>query len=391
MKNFLFPALLLVCTVPTAAFAESCLNDDIKRDSYADGDSRSATYVKCKAAPGSPDNSYNSLNAIGKQMQGIMERNKDAGYSDAEREANLREIKINEAKIQAFKDQQSAGRSKIKYGASVEKGGIDYSKFQYQNASISAEKQQAIRQEIGNAISSGKLLETYGSTNYADAEVWKNSTDPALRWKNCEVATQLVRAYVYGDFIKPEQKNPALGYAIAKTGRYQKCGGTAYWLGRILEAGNPLVPGVDKDKDEINDGKGVKSAIESAYDSAILNGFTPAYERMAEMYRLAGPKRFRGKTYFVLADFDSYPYWSDYGWSNEMFPMQFQYNKCLELEPANLTCARGLASTYNDKRRDKSDDYSNYNPDLAAYYTKYAKELEAKLTQAGIPLPPVTP
>lgn len=151
------------------------------------------------------------------------------------------------------------------------------------------------------------------------------------------------------------------------------------------------MPGVDKDENEINNEKGVKSAIEGAYNTAILNSYTPAYERMAEMYRLAGPKRFRGKTYFVVADFASYPYWSDYGWSNEMYPMVFQYKKCLELEPANLICARGLVSTYSDKRRDKSDGYSNYNPELATYYTKYAKELEAKLIAAGIPLPPVTP
>lgn len=374
----------LVSFLPTLASAETCLNTD--KEKYAAGDARHYDYGRCK--PSGPDNSYNSLNAIGKQMQGIMERGNDAGYTDAQREANLREIRANEAKIQAFIDQQSAKRRKVRYGASAEMREIDYSQWQYQNASISAEQQLAIRQEIGDAIASGKLLETYGGTNYADANVWKNSTDPALRWKNCEVATQLVRAYVFGDFIKPEQKNPELGYAIAKTGRYQDCGGTAYWLGRILEGGNALVPGVDKDPNEINGGKGVKNAIENAYDSAILNGFTPAYERMAEMYRLAGPKRFRGKSYFVLADFDSYPYWSDYGWSNELFPMQFQYSKCLELEPANLTCARGLASTYGDKRRDKSDDYTNYNPDLAAYYSNYAKNLEALLTKAGLPVPP---
>lgn len=379
----------LVSFLPSLASADTCLNTD--KEKYASNDVRSFDYGKCKPAAGAPDNSYNSLNAIGKQMQGIMERNNDAGYSNAEREANLREIRAAEAQIQAFKDSQSAKRRKVKYGASAEMRDIDYRDYQYQNANITPEQQQAIRQEIGDAIANGKLLETYGATNYADAATWKNTTDPAQRWKNCEVATQLVRAYVFGDFIKPEQKNPALGYAVARTGRYQSCGGTAYWLGRILEAGNPLVPGVDKDKDEINSGKGVKNAIESAYDTAILNSFTPAYERMAEMYRLAGPKRFRGKSHFVLSDFDSYPYWSDYGWSNEMFPMHFQYSKCLELEPANLICARGLASTYNDKRKDRSDDYSNYSPELAAYYTKYAKELEAKLTQAGLPLPPVTP
>lgn len=389
MQKLLLPVLLLGSITSASAWADTCLNTD--KEKYASNDVRSFDYGKCKPAAGTPDNSYNSLNAIGKQMQGIMERSNESGYSDAQREANLREIRASEAKIQAFIDQQAVKRKKMKYGASAEVRDINYSDYQYQNAAISAEKQQLIRQEIGDAIASGKLLESYGGLNYADAATWKNTTDPAQRWKNCEVATQLVRAYVFGDFIRPEQKDPAKGYAIAKTGRYQHCGGTSYWLGRILEAGNTLVPGVDKDENEINNGKGVKNAIETAYDSAILNGYTPAYERMAEMYRLAGPKRFRGKTYFVMADFDSYPYWSDYGWSNEMFPMFFQYNKCLELEPANLTCARGLASTYSDKRKDRSDGYTNYNPELAAYYTKYAKDLEAKLTAAGLPLPAVTP
>ncbi|MDQ8037297.1 MAG: hypothetical protein REI12_07740 [Pedobacter sp.] len=389
MQKLMLPVLLLGCIASASALADTCLNTD--KEKYADNDVRSFDYGKCKPAAGAPDNSYNSLNAIGKQMQGIMERSNESGYSDAQREANLREIRAMDAKIKAYQNEQAAKRSQIKYGASIEKSGIDYSKYQYQNANISIENQQAIRQEIGAAITSGKLLETYGNTNYADVATWKNATDPAQRWKNCEVATQLVRAYVFGDFIKPEQKDPAKGYAIAKTGRYQSCGGTGYWLGRILEAGNPLVPGVDKDENEINGGKGVKYAIESAYNIAILNSYTPAYERMAEMYRLAGPKRFRGKTYFVMADFDSYPYWSDYGWSNEMYPMQFQYNKCLALDPANLICARGLASTYSDKRKDRTDDYTNYNPELAAYYTKYAKDLESKLTAAGLPLPAVTP
>lgn len=386
MSRFFF---MLLCSMifSASARAETCLNTD--KEKYSSNDVRSFDYGKCKPAAGTPDNSYNSLNAIGKQMQDIMERNNEAGYTDAQREESRRQIRFYEAKIQAFKDQQSANRSKVKYGASVEMRDIDYTRWQYQNANISAENQAVIRQEIGDAIASGKLLELYGGTNYADESVWKNSKDAAQRWKNCELATQLARAYVFGDFIRPEQKNPERGYAIAKTGRYQHCGGTAYWLGRMLEGGNALVPGIDKDKNEINGGRGVKNAIETAYDTAILNGFTPAYERMAEMYRLAGPQRFRGKNYFVLADFDSYPYWSDYGWSNELFPMQFQYSRCLELEPANLVCARGLASTYGDKRRDKSDDYSNYNPDLATYYTTYAKELETKLTKAGLPLPPV--
>lgn len=380
MQKLLLSALLLGSVASTSAWAESCLNYDTKRDTYADGDARSATYVKCKPAEGS--GSYGSLNAIGQQMQGMMERrNTDSGYSDAEREAFRRED-------QAYKDGQSARRSNVKYGAWAELGGIDYSKYQYQNATIPADAQQAIRQEIGTAISNGKLLETYGSSNYADSNVWKSS-DASTRWKNCEVATQLVRAYVFGDFIKPEQKNPTLGYAIAKTGRYQDCGGTAYWLGRILEAGNTLVPGVDKDENEINGGKNVKSAIEGAYGTAILNNFMPAHERMAELYRLGGPERFRGKTYFVLTDFASYPFWrkrkND---SDEMYLMRVQYSKCLEADPASLVCARGLVTLYNDQGKDFLDGYSNYNPKLASFYSNYAKELEALLVKAGLPVPP---
>ncbi len=377
----LLPVLLCGLTLSGAALADTCLNTD--KDKYGDGDARHYDYGKCKPAPGSPDNSYNSLNAIGKQMQGMLERNsEDRGAAESQREANLRDIR-------AFQDQQVTRRSKIKYGASIEFSDIDYSQYQYQNATISADKQEAIRQEIGTAIASGKLLETYSGNTYADWNFWKNSTDPALRWKNCEVATQLVRAYVYGDFIKPEQKNPALGYAIAKAGRYQDCGGTAYWMGRILEDGNSAVPGVDKDKDEIDGGRRVKSAIEGAYNDAILNGYTPAFERMAELYRFGGPERFRGKTYFVLTDFTSYPFWrKSKNDSDEMFLMRVQYSKCLEADPTNLVCARGLVTLYSDQGKDFLDGYTNYSPKQASFYANYAKELEARLVAAGLPVPP---
>lgn len=381
----LLPALFCSILFTSTAFAESCLNDDIKRDTYADGDSRSSTYVKCKATTGTHDNSYNSLNAIGKQMQGMMERrNTDNGYSDAERAANRREL-------DNYKDQQSARRSTVKYGAHAELGGIDYANYQYANANITADRQQAIRQEISTVITAGKFLDTYGATNYANADVWKSSTDTAQRWKNCEVATQLVRAYVYGNFIKPEQKNPALGYEIAKAGKQQNCGGTAYWLGRIFEAGDALVPNIDKDKNEINGGKGIKSSVESSYDTAILNGYTPAYERMAELYRLGGPERFRGTKHFVLSDFASYPNWRNPKNDNDqMFLMRVQYSKCLEADPANLVCARGLAIIYADQGKDFGDGYTNYNSKLASFYADYAKELEAKLVKAGIALPPAS-
>lgn len=361
--------------------ADTCLNTD--KEKYADNDVRHSDYGKCKPAAGAPDNSYNSLNAIGSQIQSIMQREDTSNdrISDEEDQANRRAIT-------AFIEQQSARRSLVKYGAPLELNDINAADYQYQNASISVDRQQAIRQEIGDVINNGKLLETYGDIHYENSDVWKNTTDAEARWKNCELATQLVRAYVYGDFIKPEQKNPELGYQMAKTGALHHCGGTAYWLGRIFEAGNVLVPEVDKDKDGINGGREIKWAIESAYNTAILNGFTSAYERMAELYRLGGPKRFRGTKHFVFADFASYPNWRvRKNNSDEMYLMRVQYSKCLEAEPANIVCARGLAIIYADQGKDFLDDYTNYNAALAAYYADYVKKLEALLTKAGLPIP----
>jgi hypothetical protein len=369
-------ACVLLLVAGGHAAAETCLNID--KDKYASNDVRSFDYGKCKLVRGAPDNSYNSLSAIGKQMQGIMDRREeDGGMSDAKRAAYQRSA-------EEFIGRQKARRSHVKYGASVELGGVDYAKWTYESRPVTDEQEQAIRQEIGDVIASGKLIETYGATDYASAETWKGG-EAATRWKNCEVATQLVRAYVYGDFIEPAQKNPAKGLAIAQTGLSQRCGGTAYWLGRIYEDGDKAVKGVDNSA-ALDDGKDIKSAVEHAYDTAIMNGYTPAYERMAEMYRLGGPARFRGKTYFVLADMESYPYWSKIGKSDERFLTLMQFSKCVEADKASLVCARGLKAMYADEQRNVLDGYSTYNKELAAYYADYVSNLEALLSKAGLPV-----
>lgn len=367
-------ALLLVASGHAAA--DTCLNTD--KDKYASNDVRSFDYGKCKPVRGTPDNSYNSLNAVGRQLQGMMERREeDGGWSDAKRAAYQRSA-------EEFVGRQNARRGQVKYGASVELGGIDYAKWTYESRPVTDEQKQAIRQEIGDAIASGKLIETYGATDYGNAETWKGG-EAAARWKNCEAATQLVRAYVYGDFVEPAQKNPAKGLAIAQTGQRARCGGTAYWLGRIYEDGDKAVKGVDN-SEALEDGKQIKSAIEYAYDTAILNGYTPAYERMAEMYRLGGPARFRGKTYFVLADMDSYAYWLKSNKSDERFLTLMQFSKCMEADKTSLVCARGLKTMYADERRNVLDGYTTYNKELAAYYADYVSNLEALLAKAGLPV-----
>jgi hypothetical protein len=372
-------ALLLMVSLP--ALAEECLNNDSKRDSYADGDARHSTYVKC--TPGAGAGSYGALNAIGQQMQGMLggSDSNDRGYSDAEREQNRREL-------QQFAAEQDQRRAQVKYGATVELemgSDLKLSSYQFDNATISAAQQQAIRSEISTAINTGKLIETYGQLPYdstVGTSTWA-ATDPATRWKTCEVATQLVRAYAFGEFIKPEQKNPARGLAIAKAGYSSNCGGTAYWLGRIYEAGDALVPGIDKN--EL--GHDPKRRLIEAYDIAILNGYGQAYERMAELYRLNGPARYQGKTYYSFPiDFD--PYWPEYPRDDAMYMQKVQYSKCLQAEPANLVCARGLRSVYSNTR--SSFDYSTYNQKLAAFYDDYVKKLEGLLAQAGQPVPAET-
>lgn len=369
-SHMLLLGLLLLGSAP--AQAESCLNDDRKGH---EGDARYYDYVACKPKGGASQ-SYNSLGIIGGQMQEILSRrDADDGYTDAEREANRRAD-------QAYKQGQSDRRARLRYGAYPELGSTPQeieARYRYLDADISAEQRSAIRREIGAAIAAGRLLETYGGSRLENAASWKAS-EPAQRWKNCELGTLLSRAYLTGDFIAPEQKNPALGYAIADAGAAQNCGGTGYWLARAMEAGEAWVPGIDK---EI--GTAPKSRIEYGYSIAIINGYTPAYERMAELYRLGGPERYRGKTYFVLADFAKYPYWRKKVDSDEMALMRVQYGKCLEADPANLVCAQGLSTIHSDQSRDFLDGYTNYDARLSAYYKDYVTRLQQLLAQAAKP------
>lgn len=369
--------MLLLCCGSALAQADTCLQVDKKGH---EGDSRYYDYGRCRPAPGAPSQTYDSLGTIGQQLQGMMSRGNgnDRGYSDAEREKFRREM-------QEFAAGQSERRAAVRYGASVELGGFDAASLQFSNAAVTAEQIAAIRAEIGTAISAGKLLDTYNGAAYADSQnsaTWA-SRDPATRWKTCEVATQLSRAYAFGDFIQPAQKDPARGLAIARAGTEAHCGGTAYWLGRLYEEGDALAPGVDKLL-----GKSPKSTISWTYDIAILNGFTPAFERMAELYRLGGPARYRGKTYYVFpADF--YSYWllrpND---NDDLFMMRTQYGRCLSAEPANLVCARGLRWLFHNPARDSSDGYTNFDEAQAAYYDSYVKNLESLLAKAGQPVPP---
>lgn len=374
MKRML---LVLLCSGSTLALADTCLQ--VEKIGH-EGDSRYYDYGRCRPAPNAPNQTYDSLGTIGQQLQGMMSRDNgnDRGYSDAERDKHRREA-------QQFNAEQSARRAAVRYGASVELGGLDYAPYLFSNAAVTAEQLVAIRAEIGAAISSGKLLETYDGAAYADrtnGATWA-SRDPATRWKACEVATQLSRAYAFGDFIPPAKKDPARGLAIARAGTEERCGGTAYWLGRIYEEGDALVPGVDKLL-----GKYPQSTISWTYDVAILNGFTPAYERMAELYRLGGPARYRGKTYYVFPA-DSYPYWRRNPNDNDqLFMMRSQYSLCLTAEPTNLVCARGLRWLYHNPARDSSDGYTNFDESLAAYYDTYVKNLESLLAKAGQPVPP---
>jgi len=355
-----------MCCSSVGVLADTCLQTDKKG---REGDSRYYDYGRCKPAAGAND-SYNSLTAVGKQLESIMSRNNDPsdrGYSDAERSENMRTI----AQLNKEFDTR---RAFVKLGATVELDRQEYfqlNAWQYQNAAITDSQIQDIRKEIGASIEAGTLLDKYGNQGYEDpknAATW-SATDPVTRWKTCEVATQLSRAYAFGDLINPEQKNPALGLAIAKAGYAQHCGGTSYWLGRIYEEGNALVPGVDK-KDI---GKDPKALFTDIYDVAILNGYTPAFERMAELYRLHGPARYRDKA------------WSASPWDDGMYMMKVQYSKCLQAEPTNLVCARGLRTIYSDTT--KKFDYTNYNAELATFYTNYVAKLEGLLTQAGIPIP----
>ncbi|WP_295688391.1 hypothetical protein [uncultured Nevskia sp.] len=354
MKNNKVRPLLLLfsaCLLSAPAFADPCLQTDKKG---ADGDPRSYDYGKCKSDK--PSETYGSIGVIGQQMQGLMEQRQ--ANDDAERAVLQRSNA-------AFLAERAQLYSKMKYGTAMElvNGQETVVIFQYKDAEIPAEQRAAIRSEIGAAIDAGKLLETYGTVDYSSDAAWP-SQPASEKWKACEVATVLTRAYTFGDFVTAEQKNPAKGFAIARTGKERNCGGTAYWLGRIFELGDTVTPGVDKVLD-----KYPRTRIRDAYEVAIVNGILPAYERAAEMNTHPLP-RYKDKKYFEPTEFTRYQYWSEM--QGEQYQLAIrQYLKCLDFEPGNLICARGLRDLYSlDKPPFKP------NAELAAYYKEYVSKLE---------------
>ncbi|RYZ99530.1 MAG: hypothetical protein EOO68_12350, partial [Moraxellaceae bacterium] len=227
MKNnkMRFSLLCIAGLLSLTTFADPCLQTDKKG---ADGDPRSYDYGKCKSDK--PTETYGSIGVIGQQMQGLMEQRQAS--DDAQRAAVQRSNA-------AFLAERAQLYAQMKYGTSLElvQGQETVAIYQYKGADIPAEQRAEIRSEIGTAIDAGKLLETYGTVDYSTDAAWAIQT-PAEKWKVCEVATVLTRAYTFGDFVTPEQKNPAKGFAIAQKGKELNCGGTAYWLGRIFELGD---------------------------------------------------------------------------------------------------------------------------------------------------------
>ncbi len=341
------PVLLCGLALSGAALADTCLNTD--KDRYGDGDARHYDYGKCKPAAGAPDNSYNSLNAIGKQMQGMLQQ----------RETYTRPASSEEEIDKAFEHGRNRFKN-LKYATANEVNLLSPTNRDvgiYANATISPDARKAIQQEISTSIEKGQLLETYDNEAYQ--KPWVSSSDAAQNWKTCEVSTQLVRAYVYGDFIKPEQKNPAKGFAIARAGCNAHCGGTCYWLGRIYEDGNKAAPGVDKVL-----GHNPQTEILRVYDNAIMNGVNAAYERSANL-GWNPPERYKDKTYFDIKEFSSYSYW--YVIEDFQRLGYAQYKRCLETDPANINCARSINTIIDkawlsnaDKDRDGFNTPSSY-------------------------------
>jgi hypothetical protein len=364
----LLSALLCGIALSGSALADTCLNTD--KYKYADNDPRSSDYGKCKPAPGTPDKSYNSLNAIGSQMQGMMQRReeeKNAENRAREADRESRRADVEEWDRNRFKNlQHVTAKSTIpsNYTSNV---------AVYANAGITPEQQRSIREEIGNAISSKQLLEKYGNEGHENA--WASNADAAKNWKTCEVATQLVRAYVYGNFIDAAQKDPAKGFAIARAGCDAHCGGTCYWLGRIYEDGNDAAPGVDKVL-----GKQPQTEMLRVYDNAIVNGVTAAYERAARI-NWVPPERYREKKYFDFSDFEFTYYWYDIGDYRRL--AYAQYKRCLDWEPANLACAQGINALVKDTQSNNyvwRDELKEINADgKIAYYQEYQARLEGLL------------
>ena len=359
-------ALLCFAALSSPAFADTCLNTD--KEKYADNDNRSSDYGKCKPAPGAPDNSYNSLSIIGKQMQGMMERE--------DRSDSRREMSASDRDSLYARDRSDFANSP--YSILCEVQACIKKPSPYPNAATTPEQQQAIRDEIAAAKAQGKLLETYGGDAGSLAKKWIGGSDPVANWKQCEVAATLVRAYVNGDGVTPAQKDPAKGFAIARAGCDASCGGTCLELGRIFVAGNDAAPGVDKVL-----GRKPQEQTVYAYEVAIRNGITAAYRELADINRTK-PPRYEGKTYFDLIELDTYSYWINSDTDRRIAYRQYQ--KCLKADPANLACASGINALLKNVTPN-----SGYNFTLAgdvtekdiAFYREYQQKLEALIAAAG--------
>lgn len=322
-----FALALLSCG---QALADSCLNTDSKKGSYSDGDARNSDYVACK--PSGPTDTYGSVNAVGSQVQGIIERRQaeeaqERAAFQAKLEANR--DRVNEWDRTRFMNlQESTAHAVIpsSYRTDVQV---------YANASVTPEQGAALRSEIESAIRGGTLLSNYADIAAQADKPWAKSGDPLQNHRMCEVSAELARTLVYS-----EPKDPAKGFAIAKAGCDAHCGGTCYWLGRIYEDGNKAAPGVDKLL-----GKQPQTLILQAYDNAIVNGIVAAYEREAEL-GWQPPKRYKDKTYYDFKELDSYSYWYDIDDYRRLAYMQ--YKRCLAEQPNNLTCARGVNALIKD-------------------------------------------
>ena len=311
-----------------------------------------------------PADTYGSIGIIGAQIQNRMQaaEQENAAEDDDRRLRGAKALQEQEKRWPTL----IAGTNmelRLGYETALRTDG-------YKGANINDQQRAAIQTEISQAAESGKLLETFGGINYADPAAWASNGDPYARARTCAVATVLTGAYTFGTLIKPEQKDPAKGLAIAQTGTEQKCGGTAFWLGRIYEIGDTAAPGVDKIL-----GKNPRDMIRNAYAIALINGVVAAHERAGETY-LRVPPRYKGKTYFDFEDMESTDYW--YGPFEEDYRFaRFHYQKCLDATPKNLVCARGLRDVY----------VSFANPALVQLQSENVKKIEAEMRASGATVP----
>jgi hypothetical protein len=346
--------------------ADTCLNENKER--YASNDARSFDYGKCKS--NTPTDTYGSLSTLGMQLQKMMDKPADSDghrqMSDAER-ARLSEWSRNRFNNLKYVMAHEVISSSMRADVGV-----------YANAQTTPAQQTARREEISKAIQQGKLLD-YDDGSYA--KPWVSSSDPVKNWKTCEVSTQLIRAYTFGDFVTAEQKDPAKGFAIARSACDAHCGGACFQLGRIYEGGNKVAPGVDKVL-----GHEPQKLMLQAYDNAILNGVTAAYEREASL-NWQPPARYADKSYFSFSDMESFDYWYDIQDYHRL--AYAQYKRCLQVDPANLACARGINALIKETQKhsfvwsDLAKDIETDNK--VAWYQDYQTKLEA-LYKAQAPL-----